>query len=84
MKALAHPIRIEILQLLDQIGETDKDTICTNLPHKRESLLAHLRVLLLANVISVDGRSRYTVNYPLIEKATSAVARFNSLSQSIE
>lgn len=80
IRAMSHPIRMEILQFLDQIGEADKEVICAGFPQKRESLLAHLRILLLANVVTVDGRSRYTVNYPLIEKATNAVSRYNILS----
>lgn len=77
MRALAHPIRIKILQVIDQKGDSDKESICLDMPYNREIVLAHLRVLLLANVVLRDGRSCYTANYPLIEKATNAVAKYN-------
>lgn len=79
MRALAHPLRLKILEYIDQRGETNVNKIYHELMIEQSITSQHLKILRLAGV--VDGRREgkkvyYTVNYDIVTKASKAVDRF--------
>ena len=79
MRALAHPLRLKILEYIDQKGETNVNKIYNTLRIEQSITSQHLKILRLAGI--VDGRRDgkkvyYTINYDIIERADKAVRRF--------
>lgn len=59
LKAIAHPLRIGIVQMLDQEGELPVNTICERLGSEQSLTSHHLQNLRLKGILTVrrDGRS---------------------------
>ena len=79
MRALAHPLRLQILQQIDQHGEIHVNHIYNELQIEQSITSQHLKVLRLAGVVNQekDGKfMNYTINYDILEKAEYAVNRF--------
>ena len=79
MRALAHPLRLKILEYIDQKGETNVNKIYNTLKIEQSITSQHLKILRLAGI--VDGRRDgkkvyYTINYDIIHRADKAVQRF--------
>lgn len=79
MRALAHPLRLKILEYIDQKGETNVNKIYHQLQIEQSITSQHLKILRLAGVV-LDRREGkkvyYTINYPVVAKANKAVNRF--------
>jgi DNA-binding transcriptional ArsR family regulator len=64
-KALAEPVRIELLKVLLLAGPADISSIANYLPQDRSVLSRHLQVLLRTGLVSCEKRGRhrfYTLN----------------------
>jgi ArsR family transcriptional regulator len=78
-KAISHPARIAILNVLAQKNECICGEIVEVLPLAQSTVSQHLKELKMAGLIngSVDGaKSCYCINWPAFEKFNTA---FNSL-----
>src|ERR1043165_446401 len=64
-KALAEPVRIELLKVMLIQGPSDISSIAQHLPQDRSVLSRHLQILLRSNLVTCEkqGRQRiYTIN----------------------
>lgn len=79
MRALAHPLRLKILEYIDAFGETNVNRIYRTLEIEQSITSQHLKILRLAGVVLArrDGKKvHYTINYPIVAKADKAVRNF--------
>ena len=79
MRALAHPLRLRILEYIDQRGETSVNKIYHKLQIEQSITSQHLKILRLAGVVRGrrDGKKVfYTINYDVVTKAGRAVDNF--------
>ncbi len=81
MRALAHPLRLKILDYIDSNKNINVNEIYSNLGLEQSITSQHLKVLKLAGVLDVEKMGkfmRYSINYDVLEKAEIAVNRFLS------
>lgn len=79
MRALAHPLRLKILEFIDKHGTINVNKIYNTLKLEQSITSQHLRILKGAGVVSSirDGKFiKYTIEYPIIERAQNAVNNF--------
>ncbi len=78
-RALAHPLRMKILQFIDQKGEINVNKIYNALKLEQSITSQHLSILRSADVVRANREGKlviYTVNYPIVERAINAVNHF--------
>lgn len=79
MRALAHPLRLQILEFIDNHGTTNVNSIYHTLNIEQSITSQHLKILRLADVVNAEREGKlvyYSINYPIVEKANVAVQRF--------
>jgi len=79
MKALAHPLRLKILEFIDMKGVINVNKIYNNLQIEQSVTSQHLRLLRLAGVVNARKEGKYVhynINYDVLSKAERAVNRF--------
>jgi len=79
MKALAHPLRLQILEFIDTQGTINVNKIYNTLKIEQSITSQHLRILRLAGVVNAqrDGKFiKYHINYDVINKASAAVNNY--------
>lgn len=78
-RALAHPLRMKILEFIDRSGDINVNNIYRNLQLEQSITSHHLKILKEANVVNAtkDGKLMiYSINYDIIEKTVNAVNSF--------
>jgi DNA-binding transcriptional ArsR family regulator len=78
-RALAHPLRMKILEFIDRKGAINVNKIYNSLNLEQSITSQHLRILRKAEVVSADRQGKmvvYQINYPIVERAVSAVNNF--------
>jgi DNA-binding transcriptional ArsR family regulator len=78
-RALAHPLRLKILDYIDTHGEINVNKIYKALDIEQSITSQHLKVLRVAGVLEwqKDGKYvHYKIRYDVIERACKAVNRF--------
>lgn len=79
LRALAHPLRLKILEYIDQFGSINVNKIYNNLEIEQSITSQHLKVLRLAGLVNQvkDGKFiHYSIEYPLVEKAVKAINNY--------
>ena len=79
MRALAHPLRLRILEFIDRQGTTNVNKIYKTLKIEQSITSQHLRILRLAGVVNQKKEGKfvhYSLEYPLIERAEKAINNF--------
>jgi len=79
MRALAHPLRLKILEFIDKSGTVNVNKIYSNLKIEQSVTSQHLSVLRLTGVISTEKVGKFvfcSINYACLEKAERALQRF--------
>ncbi len=79
MKALAHPLRLKILEFIDNQGVINVNKIYNTLKIEQSVTSQHLKLLRVAGVVSAkkDGKyMHYEINYNVLEKAQKAVNNY--------
>jgi ArsR family transcriptional regulator len=79
MRALAHPLRLKIIEFIDTHQEINVNKIYKTLKLEQSITSQHLKILRLADVVQAnrDGKLvHYTLNYPILENAQRAVNNF--------
>lgn len=79
MRALAHPLRLRILEFIDKNDKINVNKIYNTLKIEQSITSQHLRVLRLAGVVDVikDGKfMHYSINYDIVKRAEIAVNNF--------
>lgn len=79
MRALAHPLRLKILEYIDSVGETNVNKIYRSLNIEQSITSQHLRILRLADVVQCERNGKmvlYRLKYDVITKADTALKNF--------
>jgi len=79
MRALAHPLRLKILEFIDGHGTINVNKIYNTLNIEQSITSQHLRILRLAGVVNAKREGKfmhYNINYPIVERANKAVNNF--------
>ena len=79
MKALAHPLRLKILEYIDTQGEINVNKIYNTLKIEQSITSQHLRMLRLAGVVNARKEGKYVhynINYDILIRAQKAVNTF--------
>ena len=79
MRALAHPLRLRILEYIDTEGETNVNKIYRSLNIEQSITSQHLRVLRLADVVQCERDGKmvvYKIKYDVVSKAENALNNF--------
>ena len=79
MRALAHPLRLRILEFIDRQGTTNVNKIYKTLKIEQSITSQHLRILRLAGVVNQKKEGKfvhYSLEYPLIKRAEKAINNF--------
>lgn len=77
LKALAHPIRIQILQVIDSFKESNVNQIFETLGVEQSVASQHLRVLRLNKLVTARREGKfvyYSIHYDQVKQATEAAA----------
>jgi ArsR family transcriptional regulator len=81
MKALGHPVRVQIMEILGNTGECISGDISDRLPVAASTTSQHLSVLKSSGLITgtVDGPRRcYCINQELLGKARNLLAKLQA------
>lgn len=79
MRALAHPLRLKILEFLDQNRNIQVNQIYNTLKIEQSIASQHLRILKNAGVLVADKDGKYmhyTIDYQRVSNAVKAINRF--------
>lgn len=79
MRALAHPLRLRILEFIDSHGTTNVNRIYNTLNLEQSITSQHLRILKLAGVVkdSREGKFiKYKIDYDVIARVDTAMKNF--------
>ena len=79
MRALAHPLRLKILEFIDKHGTINVNKIYNALQLEQSITSMHLRILRSAGVViaNKDGKfMHYKIDYSIVHRAASAVNNF--------
>ncbi|MBK9108889.1 MAG: helix-turn-helix transcriptional regulator [Saprospiraceae bacterium] len=79
MRALAHPLRLKILEFIDKSGSVNVNKIYSNLKIEQSVTSQHLSILRITGVIATEKVGKFvfcSINYSCLEKAEKAVNRF--------
>ena len=79
MRALAHPLRLRILEFLDQNKNLQVNQIYNTLKIEQSIASQHLRILKNAGVLVADKDGKYmhyTIDYQRVSNAVKAINRF--------
>ena len=86
MRALAHPLRLKILEFIDAKGTTNVNRIYNTLKIEQSITSQHLKILRQADVVTARREGKlvhYKINYPIVERAQKAVQSFLQSSVSV-
>ena len=78
MRALAHPLRLKILEFLDQNKNIQVNQIYNTLKIEQSIASQHLRILKNAGVLVADKDGKYmhyTIDYQRVSNAVKAINR---------
>jgi ArsR family transcriptional regulator len=79
LRALAHPLRMKILQFIDQNDVINVNKIYNTLKLEQSITSQHLRILRMAGLVDTtrDGKFiHYKVDYDKVENAVNAIGSF--------
>ena len=81
MRALAHPLRLKILEFIDSNEGINVNAIYGSLGIEQSVTSQHLKIMKMAGVVSCEKNGKfmhYSLNYDVIERAEYAVSRYIS------
>lgn len=79
MRALAHPLRLKILEFIDRQGAINVNKIYNTLNIEQSITSQHLKILKMAGVVHAEKNGKfvtYEIDYEVIKRADKAVKRF--------
>lgn len=82
MRALAHPLRLKILEFIDQHKKINVNRIYNNLKIEQSITSQHLKILRFAGIVNAERKGKYihyTIDYDKIENASQALRNFKNL-----
>lgn len=87
MRALAHPLRIKILEFIDQNGSVNVNKIYNTLKLEQSITSQHLRILRAVGLVQTEREGKYihySLNYDMIFRTLGTLERFWEESKNIE
>jgi ArsR family transcriptional regulator len=84
MRALAHPLRLKILEFIDDNKSINVNKIYSNLDLEQSITSQHLKILRMSGVVSVEVTGKYHVyqiNYDVIERVSNAISNFKEFDK---
>lgn len=87
LRAIAHPLRMKILEFIDRNSEINVNKIYNTLGLEQSITSQHLRILRLAGLVETerDGKYiHYSINYDKVGNAVDAVQRFLESSKALQ
>ncbi len=79
MRALAHPLRLRILEFIDKNGGINVNKIYRALDIEQSVTSQHLKIMRMAGVLNSEKVGKfvtYDIDYKIINKANAAVKKF--------
>jgi len=79
MRALAHPLRLRILEFIDQQGAINVNKIYRALEIEQSITSQHLKIMKVAGVVHAEKEGKfvtYSIDYDVIARADKAVRKF--------
>lgn len=86
LRALAHPLRMKILEFIDQNEEVNVNKIYSSLHLEQSITSQHLRILRLADLVETNRSGKYvfySLKYENIQNAALAIHHFDELTPSL-
>lgn len=86
MRALAHPLRIKILEFIDQNGSINVNKIYNTLKLEQSITSQHLRILRSVGLVDTERKGKYihySLNYEKISQTLGTINRFLSESKTV-
>jgi len=84
LRALAHPLRMKILEFIDQNDEINVNKIYNTLNLEQSITSQHLRILRLAGLVTTtrDGKFiHYSIDYDRVSNAIGSINSFLELTE---
>lgn len=82
--ALAHPVRLSILEYIDKHGEINVNRIYRALGLEQSITSQHLKVLRLAGIVHANRDGKYvlySLDYPTLERTEVAINHFMEVEE---
>ena len=79
LRALAHPLRMKILEFIDQNEMINVNKIYNTLKLEQSITSQHLRILRMAGLVNTEREGKfihYSINYEKIGSAMHAIRKF--------
>ena len=79
LRALTHPLRMKILEFIDESGTINVNKIYSSLQLEQSITSQHLRILRAAGLVDTQREGKYiyySINYEKVQRATAAVREF--------
>ncbi|MBK7408698.1 MAG: helix-turn-helix transcriptional regulator [Saprospirales bacterium] len=87
LRALAHPLRIKILEFIDQNGSINVNKIYNTLKLEQSITSQHLRILRSVGVVNTERQGKYihySLNYDMISQTLGTIDKFLEESKDVE
>ncbi|HNI43625.1 MAG: helix-turn-helix transcriptional regulator [Chitinophagales bacterium] len=87
LRAIAHPLRMTILEFIDQKKVINVNKIYNTLKLEQSITSQHLRILRNAGLVNTKREGKfiyYSINYPKIEQVNNAIKSFTSKLEAVE
>ncbi len=84
LRAVAHPLRMKILEFIDQNEEINVNKIYNTLNLEQSITSQHLRILRMAGLVNTqrDGKYiHYSIDYEKLGRSVEAIRRFQEESK---
>ena len=84
LRALAHPLRMRILEFIDQNDEINVNKIYNTLNLEQSITSQHLRILRLAGLVNTTREGKfihYSIDYDRITNAVGSINSFLELTE---
>ena len=82
LRALAHPLRMRMLQFIDQEGEINVNKIYSSLGLEQSITSQHLKILRNAGLVETQRKGKfinYRLSYSKLSNTSLAISRFLQL-----
>ena len=79
LRALAHPLRMKILEFIDKNETINVNKIYNTLKLEQSITSQHLKILRLAGLVVTSREGKfihYSINYEKMENSTNAIKKF--------
>jgi DNA-binding transcriptional ArsR family regulator len=84
LRALAHPLRLKILEFIDRNPAINVNKIYNSLRLEQSITSQHLRILRDSGLVDADRKGKYVyyeLNYELIQRSVLAIGRYHEASR---